>query len=374
MAKNNYSGEKKRRGIFRRLMARPFLVLGWIVAGIACLLLAVFVFYSHRNALMSLLSDLKTGPKIFHTKIPEEIRVAQNLFRGKIPAVDQPLKPPTKIENMPPVEKKAVPYQPIVAPPEISEPPQKAELVQPVETQTKIETTPPMAQAVLSEPIIAPPEQIEPLRETALPQPIESSIINETTSPVAKAVPFQPIDASSEKGEPRQETEPHPPAEPQTKIEAILPAEELSVSSQPTVAPSEKRELPEKADLPRAEVHPQPFKEDVIVKTEERIIHSEKWLLSQESSFYTIQLMGARKEALLFNFVEKNRLLEQNEIAYYQTTFKGKPWFQLLYGVYAAKKDAQSVADNLPPKIRKSSPWIRRLSAVQKAIRGKMSP
>ena len=334
MAKNNYSGEKKRRGIFRRLMARPFLVLGWIVAGIACLLLAVFVFYSHRNALMSLLSDLKTGPKIFHTKIPEEIRVAQNLFRGKIPAVDQPLKPPTKIENMPPVEKKAVPSQPIVAPPEISEPPQKAELVQPVETQTKIETTPPMAQAVPSLPTRAPSEQREP----------------------------------------QQKIESHPPAEPQTKIEAILPAEEQSVSSQPTVAPSEQRELPEKADLPRAEVHPQPFKEDVIEKTEERIIHSEKWLLSQESSFYTIQLMGARKEALLFNFVEKNRLLEQNEIAYYQTTFKGKPWFQLLYGVYAAKKDAQSVADNLPPKIRKSSPWIRRLSAVQKAIRGKMSP
>jgi len=334
MAKYNYSGEKKRRGIFRRLMARPFLVLGWIVAGIACLLLAVFVFYSHRNALMSLLSDLKTGPKIFHTKIPEEIRIAQNLFRGKIPAVDQPLKPPTKIENMPPVEKKAVPYQPIVAPPEISEPPQKAELVQPVETQTKIETTPPMAQAVPSLPTRAPSEQREP----------------------------------------QQKIESHPPPEPQTKIEAILPAEEQSVSSQPTVAPSEQRELPEKADLPRAEVHPQPFKEDVIEKTEERIIHSEKWLLSQESSFYTIQLMGARKEALLFNFVEKNRLLEQNEIAYYQTTFKGKPWFQLLYGVYAAKKDAQSVADNLPPKIRKSSPWIRRLSAVQKAIRGKMSP
>jgi len=322
MAKNNYSGEKKRRGIFRRLMARPFLVLGWIVAGIACLLLAVFVFYSHRNALMSLLSDLKTGPKIFHTKIPEEIRIAQNLFRGKIPAVDQPLKPPTKIENMPPVEKKAVPSQPIVAPPEISEPPQKAELVQPVETQTKIETTPPMAQAVPSLPTRAPSEQREP----------------------------------------------------QQKIESHPPAEEQSVSSQPTVAPSEQRELPEKADLPRAEVHPQPFKEDVIEKTEERIIHSEKWLLSQESSFYTIQLMGARKEALLFNFVEKNRLLEQNEIAYYQTTFKGKPWFQLLYGVYAAKKDAQSVADNLPPKIRKSSPWIRRLSAVQKAIRGKISP
>ena len=81
--------------------------------------------------------------------------------------------------------------------------------------------------------------------------------------------------------------------------------------------------------------------------------------------------MGARKEALLINFVEKNQLLEQNEIAFYQTTFKDKPWFQLLYGVYATKKDAQSAADNLPLKIRKSSPWIRRLSAVQKAIRRK---
>jgi septal ring-binding cell division protein DamX len=331
MAKNNYSGEKKRRGVFRRLMARPFLVLGGIAAGIACLLLAVFVFYPQRTGPMSLLSDLKTGPKVFRTKIPEEIKIAQSLFRGKIPAVDQPVKLPTKIESMPPVEKKAVPSQPIVA----------------------------------------PPEQIKPLQGTALPQPKETPIINETTPPVAKAVPSQPIDAPSEESELRQETEPHPPAEPQTKIETILPAEEQPVYSQPAAALSEHGELPEKADLRLAEVRPQPVKEDVIEKTEERIIHREKWLLSQESSYYTIQLMGARKEALLFDFVKRNQLLKQNEIAFYQTTFKDKPWFQLLYGVYAAKKDAQSAADNLPPKIRKSSPWIRRLSAVQKAIRRK---
>lgn len=84
--------------------------------------------------------------------------------------------------------------------------------------------------------------------------------------------------------------------------------------------------------------------------------------------------MGVRKEALLFNFVERNQLLKQDKIAYHQTTFEDKPWFQLLYGVYATKKDAQAAADNLPPKIRKSSPWIRRLFAVQKAIRGKISP
>ena len=149
----------------------------------------------------------------------------------------------------------------------------------------------------------------------------------------------------------------------------VLPAEEPSVSSQPNFAPSEQRQLPEKVDPRQAEVRPQPVKDDVIEKTQERIIHGEKWLLSQGSSYYTIQLMGARKEALLFNFVEKNQLLEQNEIAFYQSTFEDKVWFQLLYGVYVTKKDAQAAADNLPLKIRKSSPWIRRLSAVQKAIR-----
>jgi len=320
-----------------------------------------------------LLSDFKIGPKVFRTKIPEEIKIVQNLFHGKIPVVDQSVKPPIKNERMPPVEKKAVPSQPTDAAPEKSEPQREAELVQPVESQTKIETTPSVAEVAPSQPVIAAPEQIEPLRETALPQPMESPIVNETTPPVAKAVSSQPTDVPSQISEARQETEPLPPAEPQTKIETILPAEEQPVSSQPTVAPSDQIELPHKADLRQATVRPQPVKEDVLEPAGERVIHSEKWLLSQESSFYTIQLMGVRKEALLFNFVERNQLLQQNEIAYYQTMFKDKPWFQLLYGVYATKKDAQAAADNLPPKIRKSSPWIRRLSAVQKSIRGKMS-
>ncbi len=360
-----YSGEKKRRGIFRRLMSRPFLVLG----GIAFILLAVFVFHRYRNASISLLSDFKTGPKVFRTKIPEEIKIAQNLFRRKIPVVDQPVKPPTKIERIPSVEIKSVPSQPIVALPEKSEPQQETE------PQTKIETTTPTAKAVPSQQIDAPPEETEPRRDTEPVEPVESQTKVETTLPVEKkAVPSQLAVAPPEKSEPQQETEPHPPVESQTKIEPILAAEEQSVYSQPNVAPSEQRELPERADLRQAEIRPQPVKEDVIEKTEERIIHSEKWLLSQESSYYTIQLMGARKEVLLFNFVEKYQFLEQNEVAFYQTTFKNKPWFQLLYGVYATKKDARSAADNLPPKIRKSSPWIRRLSGVQKAIRGKEAP
>jgi septal ring-binding cell division protein DamX len=193
--------------------------------------------------------------------------------------------------------------------------------------------------------------------------------MNETMPSLAKAVPSQPIDAPSEENEGRPETESNLPAEPQTKIETNLPVQEQPVYSQPAAALSEQGELPQKTDLRQAEVRPQPVQEDAIASTEERIIHREEWLLSQAPFYYTIQLMGVRKEALLFDFVKRNQLLEQNEISFYQTTFKDKPWFQLLYGVYATKKDAQSAADNLPPEIRKSSPWIRRMSAVQKAIR-----
>jgi septal ring-binding cell division protein DamX len=315
-------------------MSQPFLFIGRIAAGIACLLLALFVFYPHRYATLSFLSDFKADPKVFRTKIPEEILIAQNFFRGKFPVVNQPAKTPAKIERLSPVEKKEVPFPPIVA----------------------------------------PPKQSYLRRENAFGQPVESQIMIETSPPLAKAVPSQSTDSPPEQSEPRQETKPHSPVELQKNFETALPAEEITLSSRSAAAPSEQIELPEKVDLRQAEVRPQPVKEDVIEKTQERVIHDEKWLLSQVSSYYTIQLMGVRKEVLLFSFVEKNQLLEQNETAFYETTFEDKPWFQLLYGVYATKKDAQAAADNLPLKIRKASPWIRRLSAIQKAIRGKMSP
>ena len=329
-----YSGEENRRDTLRRPKARPFLVLGWIAAGITSILLVIFVFYPHFKTPLALLLKSKSGPKVFRTKIPEDIKISQNLFRGKISAFDPPVELPTKIESMPPVEKKEAPSQPIVSPPEQSKPRRETAYVQPVESQTMIETTPPLAKAASSQSTDAPPEQ----------------------------------------NELRQENEPHPPGESQTKFETTLPAEEPSISFQPIFVPSEQIELPENVDLHQADVSPQPVKDDVIEKTQERIIRREKWLLSQKPSYYTIQLMGVRKEALLFDFVKRNQLLEQNEIAFYQTTFKDKAWFQLLYGVYSTKKDAQAAADNLPLKIRKSSPWIRRLSAVQKAIRARTSP
>jgi len=377
LLKDNDSGEKKPRGIFRRLMPRPFLVLGVIVVGIAGLLLAVFVFDAQRSAPQSLLSALKIGPKVFRKKLPEEIKIAQNLFRGKIPALDQTVNSQSKIESIPTVEK-TTPSQPVVAAPETSEPWGESGPDRPAESQIRIETAPAEVKAAPSQPVVAALEKSQPRGESGPDRPAEPQIMIETAPAEVKAAPSQPIVATPEKSEPQGgASELDQPAEPQISIEAtVLPPGGQSESSQPPVAPSEQRESIVKAPLHQAAVKPLPIqaptdKEGVTRKTEKRSMHSEKWLLTQESSYYTIQLMGARKEALLFDFVARNKLLEQNEIAFYQTTYKDKPWFQLLYGVYTTKKEAQSAADYLPPKIRKSSPWIRRLSAVQKAIRNR---
>jgi len=375
--KDNDSGEKKPRGIFRRLMSRPFLVLGVVVVGIAGLLLAVFVFDAQRSAPQSLLSALKTGPKVFRKKLPQEIKIAQNLFRGKIPALDQPVNSQSKIESIPTVEKTTEPSPPVAAALEKNELRDESGLDRPAESHITMETAPAEVKAAPSQPVVEALEKSEPREESGPDRPAEPQITIGTAPAEVKAAPSQPIVATPEKSEPQGASELDQPAEPQISIEAtVLPPEGQSESSQPPVAPSEQRESIVKAPLHQAAVKPLPIqapadKEGVTRKTEKRSMHSEKWLLTQESSYYTIQLMGARKEALLFDFVARNKLLEQNEIAFYQTTYKDKPWFQLLYGVYTTKKEAQSAADYLPPKIRKSSPWIRRLSAVQKAIRNR---
>jgi type II secretory pathway predicted ATPase ExeA len=97
-------------------------------------------------------------------------------------------------------------------------------------------------------------------------------------------------------------------------------------------------------------------------------IHREKWLLTQSSAYYTIQILGVRNEKRLQNFVEENILSKEHNIAYYQTRYKDKDWYPLLYGVYATKAEASSAMKELPPTVQKASPWIRRMSSVHRAI------
>lgn len=109
------------------------------------------------------------------------------------------------------------------------------------------------------------------------------------------------------------------------------------------------------------------------VKMEERIvngIYRESWILAQPSSYHTIQILGVRNEKSILNIVKQYQLW--NRVSYFQTVYKGKKWFPLLYRVYSTKKEALSAVKELPEEIRKLTPWIRKMSSIHEDIKKNM--
>jgi septal ring-binding cell division protein DamX len=159
-----------------------------------------------------------------------------------------------------------------------------------------------------------------------------------------------------------------------SKAKNTIIEDELSSTLPPPkdVVPKKKEPQP-KTELKMALAPSQKIKPSAeLEKVDDRIIRREDWLLSQEATHYTIQIMGVHNEEFLLSFIKKNQLLKQNEIAYYQSTFNSKAWYHLLYGIYHKKKEAQLVVNKLPDNIRKAKPWIRSISTVQKVIRDRL--
>jgi len=96
-------------------------------------------------------------------------------------------------------------------------------------------------------------------------------------------------------------------------------------------------------------------------------IHRESWLLAQNPSYYTIQLIGLQNEKSIYKFVKKYKLF--NQVASYKTLYSKKDWYPLLYGVYHSRKEASSAMKKLPQEFRKLSPWIRSFSSIQQIIK-----
>jgi len=97
-------------------------------------------------------------------------------------------------------------------------------------------------------------------------------------------------------------------------------------------------------------------------------IYRESWLLDLDSSFYTLQVLGVRNEKSLLNFIKVHKLLQNQNVAYYKTVYKRKQWYPLLYGVYPTKSEAADAVRELPDKIQKSIPWIRKIAAIQNEV------
>jgi DamX protein len=155
------------------------------------------------------------------------------------------------------------------------------------------------------------------------------------------------------------------------KAQETTPRESTEEKEQPTAAEQPTtlaRAVPQPVEKPQ--VKPPPIKPVIPKKVAAKnTIYRESWLLDQDSSYYTLQVLGVRKEESLLDFIKRHQLLQKKNVAYYKTAYKGKQWYPLLYGVYPTKSEAADAVKELPGKVQKSIPWIRKMSAVQKEVR-----
>ena len=88
------------------------------------------------------------------------------------------------------------------------------------------------------------------------------------------------------------------------------------------------------------------------------------WLAKQEPKKYTIQLASSRKEALIKKYYEENDI--KGKGGYYHYVRDGVDRYALIYGSYNSVGAANEAIAKFPEKLRKWTPWVRKIKSLQK--------
>ncbi len=84
-------------------------------------------------------------------------------------------------------------------------------------------------------------------------------------------------------------------------------------------------------------------------------------IASHVSGAYTLQLLGAYRKDQIVKMIEKHHLYDAG---IYQTLYKNKNWYVLLYGQYKNKEEADLVAKKLEKQLA-VKPWTKPYSSVK---------
>ena len=86
------------------------------------------------------------------------------------------------------------------------------------------------------------------------------------------------------------------------------------------------------------------------------------WVESQSKDSHTFQVLGSYNESTATRFVEQVGL---QDLYYVQSSYKGKPWFVVLYGVFPDITAARRAGMALPLRVAREKPWIRSISGLK---------
>ena len=90
-------------------------------------------------------------------------------------------------------------------------------------------------------------------------------------------------------------------------------------------------------------------------------------LLTWNPEGYTLQMLGARREESVMEFIAS--MPEPEKLLSFSTIYKDKPWYVVVYGSYADRNAAMSARGDLPPQLRSRNPWARSIKGMQDDIR-----
>lgn len=87
------------------------------------------------------------------------------------------------------------------------------------------------------------------------------------------------------------------------------------------------------------------------------------WFTSQNHDHFTLQIMGGRNRTSIDEFIQTYKLGKDATIL--GTQHQGGQWYVLVYGSYPTKEAARTAISSLPAKLRKSSPWPRKIGDLK---------
>jgi len=129
----------------------------------------------------------------------------------------------------------------------------------------------------------------------------------------------------------------------------------------PEVAPRKPASVEPSAS--KAMVAAEPAKVVVATATTATQTGDAKELLSWPQTSYSLQVLGAAVEKSARDFIARQQ--QPQKFYMFASTYKGKPWYVVVYGQYKNRQAAVSASKNLPQELRKLRPWARSVQGIQ---------
>ena len=92
------------------------------------------------------------------------------------------------------------------------------------------------------------------------------------------------------------------------------------------------------------------------------LLRDQVWLQQQPRHHYVIQLVGLWDREQAVEIAQSLQL--PKDLILFESKRDDRPWYTLLYGVFASAEQAKLAIDNLPPELRANKPWARRLTSI----------